>query len=122
MYEWDQELDEIHVWFPLPAPLTRSDVEVRVSGRQIVIRRGEDAVVDGELLHGVDVSSVWWVVNGETVDVYATKGSNEWWESLLVGSASVDVQSLAEERHADIGMLDAEAREVVEKMMHQQRD
>lgn len=119
-YKWDQELDEVHIQFPLPKPMTSNDISVSISGKNILIKRRDEVVIDGELLHGVDTSSIWWVVGDGVVDAYVTKGRNEWWESLLVGSESVDVQDLAEKNHSDISMLDPEAREVVEKMMYQQ--
>lgn len=117
-YAWDQELNEINIRFQLPKDADSSCVKIKVVGRRIVVKRQDKTIIDGELLHEVDADSLWWVVDGDMVDVNVTKKRNEWWDSLLVGSESVDVQKLAENKHADISMLDPEAREVVEKMMH----
>lgn len=120
-YTWDQEIDEVHIQFPLAKSMTSSDVTAKIVGRHIVMKRGSEVVIDGELPYDVNVSSFWWVVNGDVVDAYVSKRRNEWWESILVGSEAVDVQKLAEDKHTDISMLDPEAREVVEKMMYQQK-
>uniref|UniRef100_UPI0000ECF3DB NUCLEAR MOVEMENT PROTEIN n=1 Tax=Encephalitozoon cuniculi (strain GB-M1) TaxID=284813 RepID=UPI0000ECF3DB len=117
-YTWDQELNEINIQFPVTGDADSSAIKIRMVGKKICVKNQGEIVIDGELLHEVDVSSLWWVINGDVVDVNVTKKRNEWWDSLLVGSESVDVQKLAENKHADMSMLDAEAREVVEKMMH----
>ncbi|AEI69236.1 nuclear distribution C-like protein [Encephalitozoon hellem ATCC 50504] len=117
-YTWDQELNEINIRFPMVEGVDSSSVKISVVGRKVLMKIQEDVIMDGEFLHEVDSSSLWWVVDGDTVDINITKKRNEWWDSLLVGSETVDVQKLAEDKHADISMLDPEAREVVEKMMH----
>ncbi len=121
-YTWDQELNEISILMPLPESFDAKRVVVEVIGKKIVINNGQEAVVEGELLHEVDASSVWWTADGSMINVGLSKRRNEWWSSLLVGSDEIDVEDLAENRHADIDMLDPEAREVVEKMMYNKGD
>ncbi|ADM10983.1 nuclear movement protein [Encephalitozoon intestinalis ATCC 50506] len=117
-YTWDQELNEINIRLPMPKDTDNSLIKIDVVGRKVLVKIQDEVMIDGEFLHEVDVSSLWWVVEGDMVDVNITKKRNEWWDSLLVGSETIDVQRLAEDKHADISMLDPEAREVVEKMMH----
>ena len=117
-YTWDQELNEISIQMPIPEHFDAKCVVVEVIGKNILINNGQEVVVDGELLHEVDASSVWWIAEGSMINVGLSKRRNEWWNSLLVGSEEVDVEDLAENRHADIDMLDPEAREVVEKMIY----
>ncbi|AFN82455.1 nuclear movement protein [Encephalitozoon romaleae SJ-2008] len=117
-YTWDQELNEINIRFPMAEGADSNSVKISVVGKKVLMKMQEEVIMDGEFLHEVDSSSLWWVIDGDSVDINITKKRNEWWDSLLVGSESVDVQKLAEDKHADISMLDPEAREVVEKMMH----
>lgn len=122
-YEWNQDLDQVEVTFKFSDEITKDDILVKLIGRHLLIKLKGETILDGELLHDVNVRSLYWEIYRQDKYIYVniSKDSNEWWASLLVGSGTVDVQQLAEKRHADISMLDAETKEAVEKMMYQKK-
>jgi hypothetical protein len=122
-YSWEQELNKINIWFSVEPDVTVKEITVRIVGRNVFIKARDEVVVEGELLHRVDPSSLFWTLEeGGSFELEVRKKRQEWWESLLVGSEAVDVRKLAEERWADPSTLDDdEAREAIEKVMYKQR-
>lgn len=121
-YTWDQQLDEVHIAFKLTDPDSPVNIKFSIINRKINLVYNGTTIIDGTLLKKIEAGTEYWARNEDTIDLYFNKKVGEWWESLLEGSEKVDVSKLAEESNADLGMLDPQAREMIEKMMYENRN
>lgn len=120
-YNWDQELNEIHISFKVDTTQSKTCVEYIIKDRKIKITYNGTIILEGLLQKRVEVGSEYWVKNDDTIDFYLSKQKNEWWECLLEGTETVDVSKLAENSNIDFSMLDPEAREMIEKMAYESK-
>ena len=111
---------------PLPFPCKARDLEIELTPGSIAVGRKRDPAgpwLSGAFTHAVKTGECVWTLEegGGTVVVQLVKqNGQQWWKSVLVGDAEIDLSKVVPE-NSKLGDLDRETRQTVEKMMYDQR-
>lgn len=121
-YSFVQTLAEVTVSVPLPAG-TRAkmcDVEIKRNHLRVGLK-GEPPVLDDALHEPVKVEDCLWNVDGTTLEVILQKVQGmAWWDRVVAGADPINTRKV-EPENSNLGDLDRETRQTVEKMMFDQR-
>lgn len=61
-YTWEQTEDDVKILIQMDSEVTRDDVDVRVSERDVIICCQQQTIVSGTLSHSVDVDLTTWTL------------------------------------------------------------
>eukprot|EP00127_Corallochytrium_limacisporum_P003428 Clim_evm56s149 gene=Clim_evmTU56s149 len=124
-YIWSQTLADVEIRLPtqIDARLKGRDIVVDIGRRKlkVAIKNGK-TLVDGELYNEVKADESFWTLeDGKTIVVQLNKiNAMEWWESIVKGGPAIDTKKV-EPENSNLSDLDGDTRQMVEKMMYDQR-
>lgn len=141
-YQWTQTLSEVEVRVPLRAgvPLKARDCVVEIKKQHLKVGiRGQAPIIDGELHAEIKTEDSQWtlqdskdlVICFEKVSAVGEEGDNvnlsplqqngmTWWSRLVSTDPEINTQKVQPE-NSKLSDLDGETRQMVEKMMFDQR-
>ena len=124
-YVWTQILSELNVVIPVPENTRGRDLNVVIAKKHLKIGLKKDApnfIVNAPLSKAVICDDSFWTVEDGTRLVLNLQKLNqmEWWPAVCVGDPEINVQKVQPE-NSQLGDLDGETRQTVEKMMFDQR-
>lgn len=124
-YVWTQTLSELSVSVPLPDNTRGRDLNVAIHKNHLKIglhsNKG-DCIVNDALTKTIIVDDSFWTVEDGNRLVLTLQKLNEmeWWESVCRNDPSINIRKVQPE-NSQLGDLDGETRQTVEKMMYDQR-
>jgi len=126
-YTWTQTLTDVSLKFPIAAAVKGKDLQVtfQPESLQIKLKSSKDFMMNGTTFAKIKASESTWSIEdspkGRFLVVDIQKGGKmEWWKSVIQGHPEVDTAKI-EPENSNLNDLDAETRQVVEKMMYDQR-
>jgi hypothetical protein len=119
-YTWTQTLQQVTVVLKHDIAQKR-DLKVSFDTNRLQVLHGDSVLLDGELHRPIKPGESLWYLEGTSLVLELEKSNNmEWWSRVLVGDAEID-PSKCEPETSRLSDLDGETRQLVEKMMLQQR-
>ena len=123
-YSWTQNLHDLTITIPVPAGTRGRDITCKITRTHLLfrVRTAPDLVLDADFPHPVVPEDCDWSVEDQCrVDIELAKQSaTEWWACALKGEQEIDVTKINPEE-SKLSDLDPETRQMVEKMMYDQR-
>ena len=122
-YWWSQTLQDITVNIPIPPGTKSKDISYTLNSKSIKVGlKNQPLILDGELHAAVDIENSFWTVEDSKTVVLnlIKKKSMEWWKCVIVGDPEIDTKK-AEPENSKLQDLDGDTRQMVEKMMFDQR-
>ena len=125
-YVWTQTLEEVNVVVGLPERTRGRDLNVVIGKKHLKIglksKSPAEWIVNAPLTKTVICDDSFWTVeDGNRLVINLQKlNQMEWWDSVCVGDPTIDVKAIQPE-NSNLGDLDGETRQTVEKMMFDQR-
>lgn len=124
-YVWTQTLSELNVVVPLPDNTRGRDLDVTIGKKRLRVglkANSPDRIVDAPLMKSVICDDSFWTVeDGNRLVVNLQKiNQMEWWTAVCEGDPEINLQKIQPE-NSQLGDLDGETRQTVEKMMFDQR-
>lgn len=124
-YVWTQTLQEVNVVVPLPENTRGRDLNVTIAKKNLKVGlRAQTGtwIINAPLTKPVIVDDSFWTVeDGNRLSINLQKVNQmEWWEGVCEGDPTIDVKTIQPE-NSQLGDLDGETRQTVEKMMFDQR-
>jgi len=122
-YVWTQTLSELSVTVPLPDNTRGRDLNVVMNKNKLKIGlKGKDLIVNDNLTKTIIVDDSFWTVEDGNRLVLTLQKLNqmEWWDSICEKDPKINVQKVQPE-NSQLGDLDGDTRQTVEKMMYDQR-
>jgi hypothetical protein len=119
-YTWTQTLQQVTVVLKQNIAHKR-ELKVAIGVQRLEVRYGDLVLIDGELHRAVKPGESVWYLEGNSLVIELEKVNNmEWWSRVIVGDAEID-PTKCEPETSRLSDLDGETRQLVEKMMLQQR-
>lgn len=121
-YSWTQTLEEVTVMVPCPQGTRSKDVAVDIQMQSLTVKRKStgEVLFEGQLSAAVKSQECYWSFVDGTVEVNLQKVTGmTWWKNVLKGDPEINTQKVQPE-NSNLSDLDAETRQTVEKMMHDQ--
>lgn len=124
-YVWTQTLSELNVVVPLPESTRGRDLDVIIGKKRLRVGLKANAparIVDAPLKKTIICDDSFWTVeDGNRLVINLQKlNQMEWWSAVCEGDPEIDLQKIQPE-NSQLGDLDGETRQTVEKMMFDQR-
>jgi len=124
-YVWTQTLQEVNMVVPLPDNTRGRDLNVTIAKKNLKVGlRAQKGtwIINAPLTKPVIVDDSFWTVeDGNRLSINLQKVNQmEWWEGVCEGDPTIDVKTIQPE-NSQLGDLDGETRQTVEKMMFDQR-
>mmetsp|Transcript_8118 Transcript_8118/g.11159 ORF Transcript_8118/g.11159 Transcript_8118/m.11159 type:complete len:348 (-) Transcript_8118:270-1313(-) len=124
-YTWTQTLSEVTVTVPLPPNTRGRDLNVTFTKKHLSVglkSQKPNKIVDAAFHKAIICDDSFWTVedNNHLVINLQKLNQMEWWECVCVGDPMIDVKKVQPE-NSNLGDLDGETRQTVEKMMFDQR-
>lgn len=124
-YVWTQTLGEVNVTLPLPDGTRGRDMNVSIAKKHLKVGLKKDKrtwIIDDPLVKTIICDDSFWTIeDGNRLVVNLQKlNQMEWWEGVCVGHPTIDVKKIQPE-NSNLGDLDGETRQTVEKMMFDQK-
>lgn len=123
-YVWTQTLSELSVTVPLPDNTRGRDLNVTISKSHLKIglKNQSNLMINDDLTKPIIVDDSFWTVeDGNRLVLTLQKlHQMEWWPSVCASDPTINIQKVQPE-NSNLGDLDGETRQTVEKMMYDQR-
>mmetsp|Transcript_26827 Transcript_26827/g.48736 ORF Transcript_26827/g.48736 Transcript_26827/m.48736 type:complete len:344 (-) Transcript_26827:286-1317(-) len=123
-YFWTQTLPEVTVTVPLPENTRARDLTVVIAKKKLKVglKSQKDAIVDAPLTRAIICDDSFWTIEDGNHLVINLQKSNqmEWWDAICEGDPMIDVTKVEPET-SQLGDLEGDTRQTVEKMMFDQR-
>jgi len=122
-YSWTQTLSEVTVSIPVPAGTRGRDVNCKITSTKLTValKGQEKPIIEGLLHQKVKPEESFWQVDGSVIVVELQKVNKmEWWKCVIKGHPEIDTTKI-EPENSKLSDLDDETRQIVEKMMFDQR-
>jgi len=126
-YSWTQTLEELVVTVPMPAGIKGNQVVCNIESTNIKLGlKGQDPILDGKLQKKVNAEEAIWTLEtnntGKCVVVVLEKSNQmEWWSAVVEGEQEINTKKVEPENSKISDLKDDETRQMVEKMMYDQR-
>ncbi|XP_064950541.1 protein BOBBER 2-like [Musa acuminata AAA Group] len=122
-YSWTQTLQEVTVNIPVPQGTRSRFVTCEIKKTHLKVGlKGQPLIIDGDFYQSVKTEDCFWSIeDGNFISVLLTKqNKTNWWNCMVQGEPEIDLQKVQPES-SKLSDLDSETRQVVEKMMFDQR-
>lgn len=139
-YSWTQSLSEVTITIPIPENIRGKDVvvtlektKIKVSVKGTSTSSSSSSVLEGPLYKRIKADdSAWTLESGGSTSSFSSSSGKllmitlqkdntmEWWSCVVQGEPEIDLQKI-EPENSKLGDLDGDTRQVVEKMMYDQR-
>lgn len=124
-YVWTQTLAELSLTIPVPDGTRGRNLDVAIAKKhlQVKLRTPPNTlVVDAPLTKPIICDDSFWTVeDGNKLVIHLQKlNQMEWWECVCEGDPKIKLTDIQPE-NSNLGDLDGETRQTVEKMMFDQR-
>jgi len=126
-YTWTQTLQECTVNIPIEPNVAGRDLVVDIKKDRLLVKfkNGNRIIVDGELHKLVKPADSLWSIDsgkdGKKIVIELSKVNQmEWWSCILKGDPEIDTTKI-EPENSKLSDLDGETRQMVEKMMFDQK-
>lgn len=122
-YKWTQTLAEATLSIPVPAGTRARDVNCKITATHLTVGlKGQPPLIDGEVHKKIKpIESFWQMDEGNTIFIELQKVNKmEWWTCIIKGHPEIDTTKI-EPENSKLSDLDDETRNIVEKMMFEQR-
>jgi len=126
-YSWTQTLEELTVTVPVPAGIKGSHIVCDIKNTSIKLGvKGKDLILDGALQKKVNAEEAIWTLetnnSGKCVVITMEKNNQmEWWSAVVEGHTEINTKKVEPENSKISDLKDDETRQMVEKMMYDQR-
>lgn len=129
-YYWTQTLQDLTIYFPVPAGTRGKNVKYSLGMTKIHVslKGSKEPLLAGKLLKRIKPDDSYWTLEdavaphtGRVIAVYLQKENTmEWWKSVAEGEPEIDTSKVQPE-NSKLSDLDGDTRATVEKMMYDQR-
>lgn len=127
-YTWTQSLSEIQILIPLTSDVTSKHCTIDYEdGEHLVVKIKDKTLLDGKLYKTINVNdSLPWTIDADSkgnrtlTAVLVKKDKMEWWPCVCEGEPKINTRKI-EPENGKVDDLDGETREMVKKMMYDQR-
>jgi len=126
-YSWTQTLEELTVVVPVPSNLKGSHINCDIQKNKIVVGvKGKEPILTGALQKPVNAEDAIWTLEpipgGKNVVITLEKVNQmEWWSAVVEGEQEINTKKVEPENSKVSDLKDDETRQMVEKMMFDQR-
>ncbi|KAL7718138.1 Nuclear movement protein [Entamoeba marina] len=122
-YSFTQTLAEVSVVIPYHSPIKGKDVSCKIKNDELFVQIKGETFIEGKLSKLVKKSDCCWTIEDkQTVVIDLLKQKKmEWWSCVIVGHEEIDTKQIQAENVGDVNELDDESRDMVKKMMFDQR-
>ncbi len=131
-FYWAQDVDDLNVWVPLPPAsegcCTKRDIAVTLRPRELTVSFRGHTVLSGEIDDVLESDSLTWTIQGDTLEISATKANNGRMWTCFCKDATKDGEMLGDPSHIEDAMkqrhLVEEQRKVAtgDKVVAQEQD
>jgi len=125
-YKWTQTIKDVDITVAIAGNLKGRDLDVKLTKTKLKVAiKGQDPIIDGDLPHPIHVDESTWtlepVPSGKEISIHLDKiNKMEWWAHVVTTAPKIDVTKITPE-NSNLGDLDGDTRQMVEKMMFDQR-
>jgi len=140
-YSWTQTLSEVTITIPVPENVRGKDVSIAIEKTKIKVNikgvssssSSSSSILEGALYKRILADDSAWTLesggsssssssySGKLLMITLQKDNTmEWWSCVVQGEPEIDLQKI-EPENSKLGDLDGDTRQVVEKMMYDQR-
>ncbi|KAF2405132.1 CS-domain-containing protein [Trichodelitschia bisporula] len=125
-YKWTQTIKDVDVTVPVEGKFKGRDLVVVIERTKLKVAiKGGQVFIDGELPKPVRVDECTWtlepVKDDKEISIHLEKANQmEWWAHVVTSAPAIDVSKIQPE-NSSLSDLDGETRQMVEKMMFDQR-
>jgi len=126
-YSWVQTLEELTVTVPVPGNIKGPHIVCDIESKRLVVGiKGKDPIISGELQKKVNAEDAIWTLEptpaGKCVVITLEKTNQmEWWSAVVEGEQEINTKKVEPENSKISDLKDDETRQMVEKMMYDQR-
>jgi len=126
-YSWVQTLEELTITVPVPGNLKGSHIVCDISTKKLTVGiKGKPPVISGDLQKKVNAEDAIWTLEptptGKNVVITIEKTNQmEWWSAVVEGEVEINTKKVEPENSKISDLKDDETRQMVEKMMYDQR-
>ncbi|KAI9807919.1 MAG: hypothetical protein M1825_005225 [Sarcosagium campestre] len=128
-YKWTQTISDVDVTIPVPATLKGRDLVVKITKNSISAGiKNAEPIISGEFPHSILPDESTWTLetlpsstNLKEIAIHLDKANKmQWWAHVVTSAPTIDTTKITPE-NSKLGDLDGDTRQVVEKMMWDQR-
>jgi len=126
-YSWVQTLEELTVTVPVPGNIKGSHVVCDIGSQKLTVGlKGKEPILNGKLQKKVNAEDAIWTLeptkDGKHVVITLEKTNQmEWWSAVVEGEQEINTKKVEPENSKISDLKDDETRQMVEKMMYDQR-
>lgn len=122
-YEWKQSLADVTVNIPVPSGTSSRDLDIKMTKTHLKVGlKNQEPLINGELQRSIKLEDSTWSIEDKKLIVLHLEKINkmEWWASVIKGHPEIDTTKCVPE-NSKLDDLDGDTRQMVEKMMFDQR-
>merc|ERR1711988_10335 len=126
-YSWTQTLEQLTVTVPVPKGIKGKEVICDIESSKIKLGvKGQEPILEGNLQKKVNAEDAIWTLEpnpaGKCIVVTLEKSNQmEWWSAVVEGEQEINTKKVEPENSKISDLKDDETRQMVEKMMYDQR-
>merc|ERR1711907_508322 len=126
-YSWVQTLEELTVTVPVPGNIKGSHVVCDIGNQKLTVGlKGKEPILNGKLQKKVNAEDAIWTLEptkgGKNVVITLEKVDQmSWWNAVVEGEQEINTKKVEPENSKISDLKDEETRQMVEKMMYDQR-
>lgn len=126
-YSWTQTLEELVITVPIPAGVKGSGINCVITSTKLTLGlKGKDPILEGALHKKVNGEEAIWTLEtnntGKCVVIVLEKVDQmSWWKCVVEGEQEINTKKVSPENSKVSDLKDDETRQMVEKMMYDQR-